>query len=84
MKIKKLDSIFSFRKIKDAEVVEVWVVSWTSVSYAGYKNHFKSGERKAKAFVNEDDARLFYKSLCDAQNLLQNENDIELKIEKQE
>lgn len=81
--IKKINSLIRPHKVK--EIVEevdgahVWVVSWEARwgDYSGDTN------RVAKAFLNEDDANQFAESLEMAHELLQNTNNLRIKIEKQ-
>lgn len=66
---------------KEVEGAEVWMVHWTSI-YGHYGCCYE--RRSAKAFLSEDDANDFKKSLEEAQNILQNTNNIDIKIIKQE
>ena len=81
--IKKLNSLIRPHKVK--EIIEevdgahVWVVSWNARS-GDYSTDVK---RVAKAFLNEDDANQFAESLEMAQELLQNTNNLRIKVEKQ-
>lgn len=76
----KLNSIFGFNKVKDAEGAEVWIVSWD----ARYGDYSSDTRRVAKAFLLEEDAEAFAQSLYYAQTLLQNTNSIHITIRKQE
>lgn len=78
--IEKINTIFGLTKQKEAKGAEVWVVSWLS----RYGDYSSSTERVAKAFLTKEDAELFAKSLHDAHKLLQNTNNIEVDIKKQE
>jgi hypothetical protein len=81
--IEKLNSLIRPHKVK--EIVEqvpganVWVVSWD----ARYGDYSGDTKRVAKAFLNEDDANQFAKSLEMAHELLQNTNSLRIKVEKQ-
>lgn len=81
--IKKLNSLIRPHKVK--EIIEevdgahVWVVSWNA-RCGDYSTDVK---RVAKAFLNEDDANQFAESLEMAQELLQNTNNLRIKVEKQ-
>ena len=81
--VKKLNNLIRPHKVK--EIVEqvdgahVWVVSWNRRT-GDYSSDIG---RVAKAFLNEDDANQFAESLEMAQELLQNTNDLRIKIEKQ-
>ena len=81
MKFKeKLNSIFGFKAIKEAEGAEVYIVSWN----ARYGNYSTDTRRVAKAFLLEEDAEAFAQSLYNAQALLQNTDSIHITIRKQE
>lgn len=67
------------KEAKETNNVEIWMVFWTS-RYGDY--HFDV-QRCAKAFLTEDDAKDFKKSLEEAQQILQNTNDINITIIKQ-
>lgn len=81
--IAKLNDLIRPHRVK--EIVEqapgahVWVVSWEA-RYGDYSNNRK---RVAKAFLNEDNAKQFAESLIMAHELLQNTNNLRIKIEKQ-
>ena len=81
--IKKLNSLIRPHKVK--EIIEevdgahVWMVSWNA-RWGDYSTDVK---RVAKAFLNEDDANQFAESLEMAQELLQNTNNLRIKVEKQ-
>lgn len=77
--ISKLNTLFRVEKVKEVEGAHVWVVSWDSRT-GDYSSDIK---RVAKAFLLEEDANQFAKSLEQAQNLLQNTNKLRIKIEKQ-
>ena len=77
--ISKLNALFKVEKVKEVEGAHVWVVSWDSRT-GDYSSDIK---RVAKAFLLEEDANQFAKSLEQAQNLLQNTNRLRIKIEKQ-
>lgn len=81
--ISKLNDLIRPYKVK--EIVEqvpgahVWVVSWE----ARHGDYSYDTKRVAKAFLNEDDANQFAESLQMAHELLQNTNNLRIKIEKQ-
>lgn len=81
--VSKLNELFGFVKIKDAEGAEIWTVSWrtTTSNICGYVNW---GSRVYKAFLLKDDAEAFAKSLEEAHKLLQNDSAIDITIKKQE
>lgn len=82
--ISKMNSLIRPNKLK--EIVEevdgahVWVVSWNR-RFGDFSSDIS---RAAKAFLNEEDANQFAKSLQMAQDLLQNTNKLCIKIEKQQ
>lgn len=78
--ISKINSLFSFRKEKDAEGAEVWLVSWN----ARYGEYSGDEQRVAKAFLLKEDAIAFAESLKQAHKLLQNTNDIHIEITRQD
>ena len=78
--VKYITSLFEFRETKKVECAKVWVVSWLA-RWGEFSGEHK---RVAKAFINEDDAKIFAKSLKDAKNLLQYTESINIKVEEQE
>lgn len=77
--IVKINEIFGIKKEKEAYGAEVWMVSWD----ARFGNYSSNTKRVSKAFLLENDAEAFAKSLKQAQELLQNTNSIGIMIEKQ-
>lgn len=81
--ISKINSLIRPNKLK--EIVEevdgthVWIVSWNRRT----GDYSRDISRTAKAFINEEDANQFADSLQMAQDLLQNTNNLCIKIEKQ-
>ena len=81
--IAKLNKLVRPHKVK--EIVEevdgahVWIVSWE----ARFGDYSQDKKRVAKAFLNEDDANQFAESLEMANELLQNTNNLRIKVEKQ-
>jgi ribosomal protein S4E len=75
----KLNALFRVQKVKEVEGAHVWVVSWDGRT-GDYSGDIK---RVAKAFLLEEDANQFAESLQQAQDLLQNTNNLRIKIEKQ-
>lgn len=78
--IKKIESLFNIKKSKEAEGCYVWMVQW----YARFGSFHGDYNRVAKAFLSEEDATVFAKSLRDSQRLLQYEEDIDITITKQQ
>lgn len=56
------------------------MVSWTS----RHGDYYYDVQRRGKAFLTEDDAKDFKKSLEEAQQILQNTNNINITIVKQD
>lgn len=81
--VRKINEIFSFTKIKEAEGAEVWLVYWNVVVPSTYGTMWNKGHRAYKAFLLKEDAESFAQTLEEANMLLQNENDICCKIVKQ-
>lgn len=77
--LKKKEVIFDVKPSREVDGAEVWIVSWDKRS-GEYSSDTK---RAAKAFLSLDDANDFAESLKSAQKLLQNTNDIRIRIEKQ-
>lgn len=81
--IAKLNKLIRPHKVKEiveeVDGADVWVVSWD----ARFGDFNSDRNRVAKAFLNEDDANQFKESLEMAQKLLQNTNNLRIKIEKQ-
>ena len=77
--IRKINSIFCLFKQKDAEGAEIWTVSWD----ARYGDYSHDTKRVYKAFLSKEDAEAFANSLYAAQRLLQNTNELGVRIEKQ-
>ena len=78
--IKKIESLFNIKKSKEAEGCYVWMVQWN----ARFGRFHGDYNRVAKAFLSEEDATVFAKSLRDSQRLLQYEEDIKITITKQQ
>ena len=84
---KKLNKLFSVKEVKDVEGAEVWMMTWltytnTCLSNKTYRSLVKT-DTKAKAFLNEEDAKLYAQSLRDANELLQNGLQLDIEITKQ-
>lgn len=81
--IPKLNKLIRPHKVKEiveeVEGANVWVVSWD----ARFGDYNQDRNRVAKAFLDKDDANQFAESLEMAQKLLQNTNNLRIKIEKQ-
>lgn len=76
---RKINEIFGLKKVKDAQGVEVWIVSWD----ARYSDSSWEKTRVAKAFLDYDDAQAFAQSLRDAKKLLQYTENINISVDKQ-
>ena len=77
--VKYITSLFEFKETKKVECAKVWMVSWD----ARYGSYYANWKRVGKAFLNQDDAEAFVKSLKDAKKLLQIEEELRIKIEEQ-
>lgn len=75
----KLNALFSVEKVKEVDGANIWLISWDART-GDYSGDIK---RVAKAFLHEEDANQFAESLQQAQDLLQNANNLRIKIEKQ-
>ena len=78
--IEKIHQIITGYEKKEAKGLEVWMVYWKAIRYHNWQEPME----KAKSFLNKEDAELFAKSLKEAQSLLQNENELNIRIEKQQ
>ena len=84
MKIFKKREEIPTGETKPADGAQVWLVTWTSLIDAGYSSTTLVGEsRRAKAFLDYQDAEDFAESLKSAMNLLQCSFKINIRIEKQ-
>lgn len=81
--IKKLNPLFRINKAKEAEGAEVFMVYWCTVESSPSGRFWDKGRQVSKAFLLEDDAKAFADSLKRANNLLQNQNNIEVEIIRQ-
>jgi hypothetical protein len=77
--VKYITSLFEFRETKKVECAKVWMVSWD----ARYGSYYGNWERVSKAFLNQDDAYAFAKSLKDAKKLLQIKEGLRIEVEEQ-
>ena len=77
--VKYITSLFEFKETRKVECAKVWLVSWDA-RYGSFNREWK---RVSKAFLNQDDAEAFVKSLKDAKKLLQIEENLRIKIEEQ-
>lgn len=87
---KKKEKIVTDYITEQVDGAEVFVVSWDAFERLYPDLHIMHGHRKAKAFLKEEDAETFKKSLYDSLMLLQfaeNEKEaqfiLQLKTEKQ-
>lgn len=78
--IKYITSLFEVKETKKVECAKVWMVSWN----ARYGSYHGNWERVSKAFLNENDAKVFVQSLKDAKSLLRIEENLRINITKQE
>lgn len=78
--IKYITSLFEFREIKKVECAKVWIVSWD----ARYGSFYRDWDRVSKAFINQDDAKAFIKSLEEAKKLLQIRENLRIDMIEQE
>ena len=77
--VKYITSLFEVKETKKVECAKVWMVSWNA-RYGSFNAEWK---RVSKAFLNQDDAKAFKKSLIDAQNLLQIKECLRIEVEEQ-
>ena len=75
----KTNTIITGVDTKEVKGCEVWVVMWKS----RYGSYYGNYEQKAKAFLNEESAKIFAESLKEAQKLLQYTEDLCITIVKQ-
>lgn len=69
----------------EVEGAQVWLVTWNSLLNRGFDTiTLVESRRRAKAFLNYEDAEAYKKSLENAMNLLQCTFKINIDIEKQE
>ena len=78
--IEKIHQIITGYEKKEAKGAEVWMVSWC----ARYGEYSDSWKIVAKAFLDEEDAKTFAKSLREAKELLQYTENIHIEINKQQ
>lgn len=65
----------------ELEGIETWMVRWKSVIVAPFG---AQAQDRAQAFTSEEDAKAFKKALEDANKLLRNCFDLQVKITKEE
>lgn len=78
--VKYITSLFEVKETKKIECAKVWMVSWD----ARYGSYYGEWKRVSKAFLNENDAKVFAQSLKDAKSLLQIKEDLRIDITEQE
>ena len=78
--VKYITSLFEVKATKKVECAKVWMVSWDA-RYGSYHGEWK---RVSKAFLNENDAKVFAQSLKDAKSLLLIKEDLRIDITEQE
>lgn len=76
--VKIVHEILTKASTKKVEGYEAWIVHW----YARYGDYSSDTKPVSKVFLSEDDANLFVESLKLAQQVLQNTDDIHIKVEK--
>ena len=76
----KTNTIITGVNTKEVEGCEVWLVMWQG----RYGSYHDQHEQKAKAFLNEESAKIFAESLKEAQKLLQYTEDLCITIVKQD
>ena len=75
----KKNKIIQSYNTKYVDGAEIWIVSWNS-----RVGEFSQDIRpSAKSFLSYEDAKTFYNSLKEAKALLQDKDNIHIKIEKQ-
>lgn len=77
--VKYITSLFEFGETKKVECAKVWIVSWD----ARYGSFYRDWDRVSKAFLNQNDAKAFIKSLEEAKKLLQIKEELRIKIKEQ-
>ena len=77
--VKYITSLFEVKESREVECAKVWMVSWDA-RYGSFSGDCK---RVSKAFLNQDDAEVFAKSLKEAKKLLQIEENLRIKVEEQ-
>ena len=78
--VKYITSLFEVKETRKVECAKVWILSWD----ARYSSYYGDRKRVSKAFLNQDDAYAFAKSLEDAKKLLQIREDLRINVEEQE
>lgn len=77
---RKREEVVVKQETETVEGAEVWMVSWN----ARYGSYVSDVKRVAKAFLNENDADIFIESLHKAAKLLQYNENLGIKKERQE
>lgn len=77
--IEQIHQIITGYEKKEAKGSEVWMVYWKAIRY----DHWRDSVERAKAFIDKKDAEIFAKSLDEANALLQNDFEINVRIVKQ-
>lgn len=77
---RKREEVVIKQETETVEGAEVWMVSWN----ARYGSYVSDVKRVAKAFFNENDADTFIESLHKAAKLLQYDENLRIKKERQE
>ena len=77
---RKREEVVVKQETETVEGAEVWMVSWN----ARHGSYVSDVKRVAKAFLNENDADTFIESLHKAAKLLQYNENLEIKKERQE
>lgn len=77
---RKREEVIVKQETETVEGAEVWMVSWN----ARFGSYVSDVKRVAKAFLNENDADTFIESLHKAAKLLQYNENLGIKKERQE
>lgn len=77
--VKYITSLLEVKETKKVECAKVWMVSWN----ARYGSYHAEWKRVSKAFLNQDDAEAFKKTLIDAKNILQIKECLSIEVEEQ-
>ena len=77
--IEQIHQIITGYEKKEAKGFEVWMVYWKGIRY----DNWREPVERSKAFIDKKDAEIFAKSLDEANALLQNDFEINVRIVKQ-
>jgi len=79
---RKINKLFKIKEEKEVDGAEVWILTWKAY-YCSFCDEVVNNIMISKAFLNENDAEDFAKSLKDANELLQNKTNLRIEIVKQ-